>query len=500
MISFLCLARRPSQVLLALALLGSPGLATAESMDLAAVITQVLSSHPDLDISRIDTEIASTDRQNTEGILDPVLSASIGVSEDKTPVSSIFQSSKSRQGQVSAGISQPLASGATLSASAAFNRNKKSYASPAAAAFSLINPEYRNQFDISYRHPLLRGADRPDYRNTLVAADAGVQSARQQQQVVARALSLQALNLFYQLASDEINVRIAEDAVKRAKQLLSYQHSREQFGLIEASDRLQAEALLAARQTALEQARGRHASDMAQLNRLMLRQPMHLITLKTAPDMPDEAPDLEEAVSISKQKRPEFAALQARLEASEAMLKTARDQDQIQLDMVAQLGTRSLDGSAGAALQKSTSIHDHFASLSLEMSDVIHRNAAHAGIRKAELNRLRIVSEQRQVLESVRNDLSNAITAIRTGLPALKAAQKQVSIEKKKFAAESRRYREGRSDTATIVQFEGDLSNAELQAELLKLNLQLADKQLIWAQGLLLSRLGIPIATRNNPS
>ena len=58
-----------------------------------------------------------------------------------------------------------------------------------------------------------------------------------------------------------------------------------------------------------------------------------------------------------------------------------------------------------------------------------------------------------------------------------------------------RRYREGRSDTATLVQFEADLRSAELRAELQYLTLLLAERQLAWAKGSLLQELGLQMAS-----
>ncbi|HKI60906.1 MAG TPA: TolC family protein [Mariprofundaceae bacterium] len=464
-------------------LLFLPAMAHAEPMSLEQVVEQVLSDHPDLAIGQVDSDIARTDIQRSEGMLDPVVTAGISAIEDKTPASSSFQASKTQRGKLSAGISKPLASGGTLSASGAFNSTKQTFSNPIAASFSLINPEYRNQFDISYRYPLLRGADRPDYHNALIAADAGYQSTRLGQKITAHNLSLQALDVYYRLASDDINIRIAAAAVKRAEQLLAYQHAREKFGLTEASDRLQAEALLAGRHASLQQALASRASDLTRLNRLMLREPSRPIEVKVGDRALVAAPHLEDALSTSRQYRPEFKALQERLKAAEAQLKTAMDQDQMQLDLVAQLGTRSLDGNASSAIRKSANINDHFASLSIEVSDALHRNTAHAAIRKAELARQRILAEQTQLLENTRNDLANIITAIQTGLPTLTALQAQARIEKQKFLTELRKYREGRSDTAKLVQFEGDLSNAELQAELQRLNLELAERKLAWAEG-----------------
>jgi len=471
----------------------------AETMSLKQVIETVLAHHPDLNISKIDSAIAATETRRVEGILDPVVTASIGASDEKTPTVSDFQPSENRLGHITGTISKPLASGDTIGADINYNRTSQGFSSPFAAQLALFNPYYRNEININYRHPLLKGADRPDYHQSLISAQAELQKTRKQQQVIAHQLTLQAINAYYQLASDDINIDIAEQAVKRGKILLSYQRSREQFGLVEKADRLQAEAFLAARKTELQQARAIRLNDQTSLNRLMLRAANIDIAVEYGEQL-YPTPTIEVAVEQAKQLRPELQVLDAQLQAADARLVIARDADQLQLDVVATLGTRALDKKPLPAVAAGFSAHDHFASLSLELSDALGRNTANAAIRKAELQRQRVYAQRMSVLKQIRDDISAAVTAIVSGKPTLKLAKKQVKAEQQKFNEEIKRYRKGRSDTATLVQFENELRNAELNAELQQLTIELAEKQLAWAKGQLLSELGIYDAGIQNKS
>jgi outer membrane protein TolC len=481
-----------TMVITAVATLAAAYPATAsDAMSLKQVVEIVLANHPDLKVSRIDTAIAETETQRVKGILDPTFTASIKVSEEQTPVSSDFQASETRIGQLSGSIAKPLASGDTISVNFVYNRIGQGFNSPFAAQLARFNPAYRNQINLSYRHPFLKGADRPDYHFALTAAEADIKSAGTQRRVVAHRLTLQVLNAYYQLASDDINIRIAEQAVKRSEKLLAYQRSREHFGLIEKADRLQAEALLAARKTDLQRALSNRMKNLSNLNRLMLRAPDSELTVQQQQVDMVPAQSMDQALTRAKSKRPELQVIKAQLEASEAQLAITRDADNIQLDLVAEMGTRSLDSNAATAVAQGFTTNDHYAALSLEFSDVLMRNSARATIRKAELQRERILAERISTLEQIKNDLSAAITAIKAGQPTLVVARKQASAEKRKFDAEMKRYREGRSDTATLVQFEGELRNAELNADLQALTLQLAARQLSWAKGILLDELGL---------
>ncbi|NWF39626.1 TolC family protein [Mariprofundus sp. NF] len=470
----------------------------AEEMDLKAAIEAVIEKHPELQISHLDQRIAQTDSRRIEGMLDPVVTARIGASEETTPTTSSFQPSETRLGQISGTISKPLSSGGTLGANFNYNRTSQAYApSPLAAQLSSFNPAYRNQININYRHPLLKGNDRPDYEQSLIATQAGVRVADMQQLITARTLALQATNAWFQLSSDDINIRIAEQAVKRAKALLSYQHTREKFGLIETADRLQAEALLAARKTALQRAHGQRAASLSNLNRMMLRAPDSEISIQIDSISDVATPTMAESVALAEEKRAELKLLQAQMDAAEAQLTMARDGDKLQLDLVAELGTRALNSTAAGAAAGGFTINDHYASLSVELSEVVGRNSARAALEKAVLQQQRVAAQRVNTLEQIRSDISTAITSLRSGRPTLLAARRQAEAEKRKFRAEMKRYREGRSDTATIVQFEGELRSAELNADLQALILQLANKQLLWAQGTLLESLHIDIASSN---
>jgi len=486
-------------ILLCLAAFTAP--ASAEEMSLKEAIETVLAHHPDLNISRIDSAIAATETARVEGVLDPVVSASILASTEKVPTVSDFQPSENRIGQLSGTISKPLASGGTLGADFNYTRSSQGFNSPFAAQLALFNPFYRNQININYRHPLLKGAHRPDYNQSLISAQAGVEQADRQQQVIAHNLTLRVINAYYQLAADDINIDIAKQAVKRAKKLLAYQRSREQFGLIEKADRLQAEALLAARKTDRQRALSNRLNNQNTLNRLMLQQISHEIVVQRnhytgttagkqrSTGVNDD--DIQAAVQQAEQLRPELHVLDAQMQAADAQLVIARDANQVQLDVVAALGTRSLDKTPLPAVASGLSVQDHFVSLSLELSDTLGRKTANAAIRKAELQRQRIQADRLRVLEQIRDDISAAQTAIIAGRPALAISKKQVRAEQRKFNAEMKRYRQGRSDTATLVQFEGELRNAALNAQLQQLTIELAEIQSAWAQGRLLYDLGL---------
>lgn len=460
-------------------------------MNLASVIGQTLANHPDIALSAIKPDIAATEKERIRGQLDPAITASTGFIEDQTPANGSFSANQSLVWRVQGNVSKPLAGGGTLRLEANYNRTDMSFDSPLASQIANFNPAYRNHIDLSYRLPLLRGAGRPAYHQSLAAAESNTVAAVMEVRMAAEQLALRALNLYYAMSSSDINVRLANDTVLRAEKLLAYQLRREEFGLIESADRLQAEALLATRKMEREQAMAALLESKAELNRLMLRPPDSELSLE--PDIGESGPipSLVEAVRTAETQRPELEALAARLDAVDARLLAARDDDRLQLDVVATVGGRGLNDQAGAAFTQGFSLNDRFASLAVEFSDTVGRHATKSSIRKAELERQQLLLERGRSLERIRDELSQALVALQTGETTLVASMERVQAERDKFLAEEERYREGRSDTATIVQFEGELRLAELVQALEDIRLRRAHRLLQWAQGSLLNDLGL---------
>jgi len=465
--------------------------AAAEPVSLADVIETVLNRHPDIAISRLQTSFADADAQGIAGQLDPALSATVTVSDEQTPFVSEFAPVSTKRRKFTGTISKPLASGDTVTLGMDYNRQKLDFNSPFAAQLANPNPAYRNQIDLSVRHPLLRGAGRPAYNKALEASRADKEAALMQVRTTEEQLALQALQLYYGIASDAENVKLTDEAVSRAERVLADQRRRERFGLVEAADRLQAEALLATRRMDSKQTRATLARDIAALNRLMLRDPETPLSVLADEPVPSGRPDFEEAMRRAQMHRPEIKNLKAKLQAAEARLMEVRDKGRMQLDVIAKLGSRSLNAISGTAFKQGFGISDRFVSLDLEFSDTVGRNAARSEIRRAILAREQVLLEHRQALERIKDDISSALTSFTTEQQIWQAAEARGEVEKRKFEAEWRRYREGRSSTANLIQFEGDLLAAEVDASRSRILLLLAEKQLTWAQGSLLQEFGL---------
>lgn len=483
--------RFPVGVMAAVLLAGGPGgVHAAEPVpdSLSAVLRVVFEHHPALRVSDYEAAIADAELERAESALDPVFGLRLGVSDDRSPVLSGFQPSESRTAVITGTLSQALGSGGDLGVTVDYSRTRQQFDTPFAAQLALLNPAYRGGVAVNYRHPLFRGAGRIDYRETLAIAATGIETARLQHHVLLRALMLQTLEFYFRLLADEIGIGLADGSLDRARRLVEHQRFRERFGLIDAAERMQSEALLAARALELQRAQAQARASRVALNRLMLRDVDAPLQAVVPPAQPG-APTLEDAVSQAVAVRPELQLLQRELEIAEARIRMVRETTRPQLDLIVEAGVFALDREPLDAFVVDP--RDRFFGLSVELRDTLGRRGARAGLLAAELERERLVARRQQLSEQLRDELSVLHVTLHSGEETLRLSASRAQAERRKFEAELERYRDGRSDSATLIQFEGELAAAERDVELQRLALLLAQYQHEWTRGTLLPALGM---------
>lgn len=469
-------------VLLSLCLLGS-GSAWSTTLQFEDVLQLVFERNLDLKASNLQVKMRTAERMQIEGALDTRYGGSFGLNDETKPTTNPYSPSGTSTSFISGDIVKPFSDGSTLTGTINYNKVELAYPSSSNLALQANpNPIYQHQIDLIYRYPLASGAGNPDYHYQAEAGDYSMKAAELSVAMMKEQLASQTITLYAQFILNDLSVEIAEDATLRAKQLLNNQKNRESFGLIEKEDRLQTEALLAARK--LQQMQAVAARDAAQtaLNRLMFQDADTAIapTLSVAPS---RLRPVASMLGSAEQLRPVFKMLDAQYAAAQARLRMAEAAGDYQLDLVGQVGTRALDGSSGTAFSQGFTLQDRYIGLRLDFSDVLDNQSNRYAIQRSVLDLENIKIERQKILEDLETELASIHATLRSGKLTLKASAQQVAAEKRKYNAELARYNKGRSTTAVITQFEGDLRTAELRYLVQQVSMSMAEYQLLLASG-----------------
>lgn len=469
-----------------------PALLFAEPISLSQVLHGVLQEQPDLALAELNESVRRVDNQQRLALLDSQWGVAVNASDEKKPSPSPFGSNITNLGVLSANMLKPLANGATLTSTLSYTRTRLRYPITTPSFFqSSLNPIYESKIDIVYRYPLWQGHANPAFHQQATVNEEGVAVAHWQVVMQQEQLLMQGIAAYYQLAANEISVHIADDAVHRVARVLRYQRKRESFGLVESADRLQTEALLATRKAARVQANAALQSSRTVLSRLLLKKqtatPLHSNVQADDILLPPLLRTDRQLLDDAKTRRPVFRMLQAQIAATEATTTILEDRLRPQLDLIGQVGSRALSGLNVQTVNDSFDLRDRFVGVGIEFKDTIGKHATKAALARNALQREQALLQQWQAVEQIRTEIANARTDLENARQNYLALQQRMKAERKKYNAEIQRYREGRSDTATITQFSGDLRAAELQAALQRINIDLARARLLLASGDFLS-------------
>ena len=461
-----------------------PTLAQAQDLQFSDVLRAAIAQSPDLQASALQVKMRQADGEQADGALDMRYGGSLGLSNEVAPTTSPFAAGETNAAFIAGQVVKPFADGSTLTGTLKYNRAELIYPSSVIPAFqSSPNPLYQHQIDLIYRYPLAAGSGNPNYTYQKEASASDEKAAVLRTALLKEQIAAQAIGLYAQFVLNDLSVKLAKDAVLRAKQLLSNQKMRENFGLVEKEDRYQTEALVAARKLQLVQAMANKQSAQTTLNRFMVQDadtPLSVRFASPKVQLRSVADLFEQAM----QKRPVFKVLDAQYQAAESRLSMAQSAGDYQLDVVGQIGTRALDGNGGTAFANGFNpIDDRYIGVSLEFSDVLGKSANKAAIQKGLLALESINIERRKVRLDLETDIAKLVDTLRSGQITLRASKVQVRAEKKKYQAQVARYKKGRAPTSVIIQFEGDLRAAELRYLIQQVNLGVSNYQLALAIG-----------------
>ena len=462
--------------LVGLSLLASP--LYAQTMSFDQVLQKVVDHYPSLRTSEYQVEKARQESIKVESTLGWQLSAQGSVNHDL----SLF-GAPSDTVNLAGSLARKLDSGASLSVNADINRTDSDYAiSP-----YLPNPATMTSLDVQYRQPLQRGVDNPDY--VLDRDNAEVQQRLASAERASRydQLASQLVDIYLGLARVQSQIANTEQAIVRSKRLKKYIARRFNLGLAEDKDRLQVEAQLKGHEATLQTLKQAQVKQVVALNRLMGREAQASLQLQQ-PQAVFEHDDMQLLPRVQ-QHSPALKSVDGRLQLAENSIRASRDARKDQLDMVVYLGNKTNAGDTAGGSLKDTEV---VGGLRLEYNRGLDRRGYDAQLYQAQLDRYAAISDKRQVMEDLKYNLASLLADRDSVKQTIQAYALSVTSEQKKLQDAEKRYRQGRTDTDQLIQFEAQLSAAELNLELQRIELLGVEQKLRLLTGQLWDNIQYP--------
>ena len=458
---------------------------------------QALEANFDVELQRLTTTGSTDAEEIARADYDPTLTATASTAQSQSTRATvdangnIIPSSGIRSDDDTARLSlaQKIPLGTTITGTSRLNVNERNFTSA-----STLNPAYNSSLGLAIRQPLLKGAGTDINNAALERARLG--TARARADFTARVFTvIRDVEVAYSnlaLAREAVGIRAFSLDVR--KKLYEENSARRDAGVATDLEVLQAEVavasaardLLLARQTAQD----REDELLRLLGKETFENPVGPVTL---PPIEPPAIDLPASLARARANTPEFASALASIRQQEIDVRSAKNNRLPQLDLGAQAGYTSTDGSTHDATSNILDGDGYNWQVDLSLTVPWGFREERARLRQArtglQREEVRLAQIEQETLVAVRN----AVRALQASADNVRLSSLTATLRAREFEVEKARYENGLSTFRRVQETQDDLDQARLAELQAKVNLRTAQANLDRLEGTAPTRYGLTL-------
>jgi outer membrane protein TolC len=487
-------------------------------LSLRAYLDLVLVNNTDIEIQRLSVETNKNAILRAYGTFDPVLTGSFNATRTKTPASDALAGANTQNTlnqPVDFSYRQQLETGTTYNVG--FNGTKFSTNS----AFATFNPSLTARLTMGFTQPLLRNRGRDVVRLPITIARSRLKAAEFTTRDQIMRLLVTAENNYWAVINARESLRVAEENLKLNDASLKRSQRELELGALSPLEIYRPQADYARAEINVSQARFRliQAEDVlrrqiaADLDPEIRRMPIRLTEPPLPPSEEGEI-DREAAVERGLARRPDFRASLTNLETDDLSIKQATNSLRPDLSLT---GTYSASGRGGNFYQRtnvfgtsSTIVKMTPGGFSDALDQVfnftypvyafgltlrlpIRDRAATATLADALLTKRLDALRQRNLEQSIRQEILNAVSDVESSKASIKLAVVNRDLAQQALDAEQKKYELGVNTIYFVLDAQQRLVEAENQLVSTTVQYRRNIVTLLRATGELLEARGIVI-------
>ncbi len=486
------------------------------SLDMHEAIGLALQKNTDIAVFRMDAEISHYDVVSADGYYDYTSTFSLNSLYEKTPVTSIYGGGGTQgsfdQDEYAADFSLlkyvPWGGG-TLQLE--FDNSRMT----TNASFETLSPQYNTNLSFTYTQPLVRNGsiDSGRYRVTRLKQSNLLSDVQFEMQVIAIVNSVQ--TTYLDLLGAIQNVRDQEDAVRISYEQLEANREAVRLNLIAAIELRSNESSIETRKGWLVVSVQQLAQMEDTLKALLTRDHSDSIwfaRLEPAafPDRSAATPDVQDAIELALNKRPEVRQQDLQVEQSALDVRFFRNQMTPQVDLVGTASSAALAGTAVPEMlgkvpeQFVGGYGDAFKSMvgwdfpKFELGVLISfpwgNKTASANWAKATLQKQQQEAKREQLMKEIAQEVRNAVQELQsTGILVETSRAGRIAAQRM-MEGEVEKYKAGKSTNFLVLQRQDEYFTARSTELAAVVNYQKAQVEFQRATGMILSKNDIDLA------
>jgi len=322
------------------------------------------------------------------------------------------------------------------------------------------NPSDTTNIDLNYRIPLLEGSDNLQYQFDLNKADIERKIAELDKQKIKEELILQLIDIFYVVATIDSRLDTAKKSILRAKRLRKHIHNNIELGLLEKGEILQIDSQIYTLKLEYQKILDLKEKQVIAINRFLKRPYAEPFVVDVLDSYHDRTLTDSAKIFLNvKNHNYDVAKLRLQAELLDSALSLSRNREKDKLDLVMSMGVQNRSGNTSTGSIDDT---DTTGMIRFEYRNALDKRAFSANRLQIQIDRETNSENLASVSDDLKYDTYNLINQIEKSKKLVSITSKRIETEQKKYNDILKRFKNGRSTTNIVIQFDNERIRAEL--------------------------------------
>lgn len=482
----------------------APAADTSPTLTLDECVARALEKNFDVTLQRFTTSSAVQDVEIAKATFDPNLSLDTNRTFNKTaPDTTTYTTVDPNTGDVSTyqgyystktttdntelSVSQKIATGATVTATGALDRNNR-----APASSSGINPAYTGNVGLIVKQPLLKGAGVSVNRAAIDRAKLGLSRSNYDLKSTVLTVVRNVETAYYNLVFAREQREVRRFSLEVAQKLLDENQTHRATGVATDLDVLQAEVNVANARSSLilaEQTVHNNEDALLQLiGRFEFDKTPGAVQFS---DEPVPAISFDQSYKLARDNQPDYLSSNLAIEQYKLDVKTTKNARMPEVDLTGSVGEASKERSYTRASDEVWNGKGYNWEVDLSVSMPWGLRADTARYRQAQIALSREQAHLQQIEQDIVVQVRAAIRAVETNQESVRISALALELSEKQFEQEKALYEVGKTTFRFVEQSQADRDTAHVNLLQAKVNLRNALADLNKLEGSSLARYKI---------
>jgi len=464
--------------------------AAAGTLTIEDCVRRALDRGFGIEIQRFSPSMAQDSVDIARSSFVPVLSASSTKTHENDAQTAKSLGSRSDDSSTKVGVSELLATGATVSISSTIARAVSNPASSSA----LYNPAYSSDLTLSVSQPLLKGAGSAVTKAALNKAKIGLDRARLDFKAQALDIVQETETAYYNLVSAREQLKVYNASLELANRLLDEAREKKTVGTATDIDVLEAQVGVAnARSNVIQSEKTvKDSADslLALIGRFELDTQLGATRFE---DFTGQTPVIESSYQLALRNQPDYLSSKLQLEQLKIAVASAKDGLKPTLNVEGALGFNGYRGSGEDSFNSAVNRDNNTWELGLTLSYPWGNVGNKATYRQSVSTLNQQALTVRQLEQSILVKVRSAVRAVETNVEKVKIAALAADYSSRQYDLERARFDAGLATSREVLQTQTNLEDARLSVLQARITLQTSISSLHRLEGSSLERYQIAL-------